>query len=61
VFAQIVAQRLKDFLREFPANALTARGYRSVGCQPCTRPTASGENERAGRWTGFDKSIRKRL
>jgi phosphoadenosine phosphosulfate reductase len=37
-------------------NALTARGYRSIGCQPCTRPTANGENERAGRWTGFDKS-----
>ena len=39
-----------------PVNALTALGYRSIGCQPCTRPTADGENERAGRWTGFDKS-----
>jgi 3'-phosphoadenosine 5'-phosphosulfate sulfotransferase (PAPS reductase)/FAD synthetase len=52
---------LKDFLRDFPVDALTARGYRSIGCQPWTRPTASGENERAGRWTSFDKSIRKRL
>ncbi|MFM8831899.1 MAG: hypothetical protein ACKOHM_12955 [Spartobacteria bacterium] len=56
VFGQIVAQQLKDFLRDFPVNALIARSYRSIGCQPCTRPTANGENERAGRWSGFDKS-----
>jgi phosphoadenosine phosphosulfate reductase len=39
-----------------PVNALAAQGYRSIGCQPCTRPVAEGESERAGRWTGFDKS-----
>jgi phosphoadenosine phosphosulfate reductase len=39
-----------------PYNALQDRGYRSIGCWPCTNPTASGENERAGRWTGFDKA-----
>jgi phosphoadenosine phosphosulfate reductase len=39
-----------------PSNPLHDRGYRSIGCWPCTRPTAEGENERAGRWTGFDKS-----
>jgi phosphoadenosine phosphosulfate reductase len=39
-----------------PYNALHDRGYRSIGCWPCTRATAQGENERAGRWTGFDKS-----
>ena len=39
-----------------PYNALHDRGYRSIGCWPCTNPTASGENERAGRWTGFDKA-----
>ena len=42
--------------RNIPYNALHDRGYRSIGCWPCTRPTDSGENERAGRWTGFDKS-----
>jgi phosphoadenosine phosphosulfate reductase len=47
---------LEDFLRDFPVDALTARGYRSVGCQPYNRPPAKGENERAGRWSGFDKS-----
>jgi phosphoadenosine phosphosulfate reductase len=39
-----------------PYNPLHDRGYRSVGCWPCTRPTDAGENERAGRWTGFDKA-----
>lgn len=49
---------VQAFLREhdIPTNALASRGYRSIGCQPCTRPTSEGANERAGRWTGFDKS-----
>lgn len=49
---------VQKYLKEhnIPANALTARGYRSIGCMPCTRPTAEGDSERAGRWTGFDKS-----
>lgn len=41
---------------QIPSNALTSRGYRSIGCMPCTRPTSEGDSERAGRWTGFDKS-----
>jgi len=39
-----------------PYNPLHDRGYRSIGCRPCTRATGGDENERAGRWTGFDKS-----
>lgn len=39
-----------------PYNALHDRGYRSIGCFPCTRATGDKENERAGRWTGFDKA-----
>jgi phosphoadenosine phosphosulfate reductase len=38
-----------------PYNPLHDQGYRSIGCWPCTRKTANGENERAGRWTGFNK------
>ena len=47
-----------DYIREhrIPYNPLTDRGYRSIGCVPCTRPTANGEDERAGRWTGFEKA-----
>jgi len=33
-----------------PFNALYEQGYRSIGCAPCTRPTVSGEDVRAGRW-----------
>ena len=43
-------------LHQIPYNPLHDRGYRSIGCAPCTRATADGENERAGRWTGFDKA-----
>lgn len=46
-----------DYLREhkIPYNPLHDLGYGSIGCQPCTRCTANGEHERAGRWTGFNK------
>ena len=33
-----------------PVNPLHARGYPSIGCAPCTRAVAPGEDERAGRW-----------
>lgn len=34
-----------------PRHPLEAKGYLSVGCEPCTRPVADGENLRAGRWS----------
>ena len=40
---------------KIPYNPLHDRGYRSIGCWPCTRQTTNGESERAGRWTGFNK------
>ncbi len=36
--------------RDVPVNALHARGYPSIGCAPCTRAIAPGEDIRAGRW-----------
>lgn len=36
--------------RDVPYNGLYDRGYRSIGCAPCTRPVGPGEDERAGRW-----------
>ncbi|MBD9622282.1 phosphoadenylyl-sulfate reductase [Ensifer sp. ENS06] len=33
-----------------PVNPLHARGYPSIGCEPCTRAIKPGEPERAGRW-----------
>ena len=40
---------------KIPYNPLHDQGYRSIGCWPCTRKISNGENERAGRWTGFNK------
>lgn len=36
--------------RDVPVNALHAKGYPSIGCAPCTRAVAPGEDIRAGRW-----------
>jgi phosphoadenosine phosphosulfate reductase len=33
-----------------PISRLYGRGYRSIGCAPCTRAVAPGEHARAGRW-----------
>lgn len=41
---------------DIPVNALIRQGYASVGCWPCTRRTAPGEDPRAGRWPLFDKT-----
>jgi phosphoadenosine phosphosulfate reductase len=35
---------------DVPVNALHARGYPSVGCAPCTRAIAPGDDPRSGRW-----------
>ncbi len=35
---------------EVPYNPLSDQGFLSIGCQPCTRAVAEGEDERAGRW-----------
>ena len=35
---------------DVPCHPLYQRGYRSIGCAPCTRPVGPGESQRAGRW-----------
>ncbi len=37
-------------------NPLLSDGYGSIGCGPCTRRILPGEDARAGRWSGFDKT-----
>jgi phosphoadenosine phosphosulfate reductase len=49
-----VASYLAD--HDLPVHPLILRGYRSIGCAPTTRPVAEGEDARAGRWSGLDKS-----
>lgn len=35
---------------QVPFNPLHTHGYRSIGCEPCTRPTLAHQQERVGRW-----------
>ncbi len=41
---------------DVPYNPMHDRGYPSIGCWPCTRPVAEGDDERAGRWAGQAKT-----
>ena len=58
VLADWSLDQVWTYLREhkLPYNLLHDQGYRSIGCWPCTRLTGAGEDERAGRWTGFNKT-----
>ncbi|GEJ58951.1 phosphoadenylyl-sulfate reductase [Anaeromyxobacter diazotrophicus] len=42
--------------RSVPTNPLHEQGYLSIGCAPCTSPVAPGEDPRAGRWRGREKT-----
>ncbi len=37
-------------------NPLVDEGYPSIGCAPCTRKPAAGEDPRSGRWAGRNKT-----
>lgn len=45
-------------IHDVPFNALHARGFVSIGCEPCTRPTTPNQHERAGRWW-WEEATRK--
>lgn len=44
--------KTEDFIREknIPYNILHDKGFKSIGCEPCTRAVAPGEDFRSGRW-----------
>ena len=46
------SERVWDYVRkhDLPYNTLHDEGYESIGCAPCTRAVAPGEDERSGRW-----------
>ncbi|WP_104166731.1 phosphoadenylyl-sulfate reductase [Cryobacterium sp. N22] len=39
-----------------PVNPLMAQGYPSIGCAPCTKPVAEGDDPRSGRWASLAKT-----
>ncbi|KAJ1964881.1 3'-phosphoadenylsulfate reductase [Dipsacomyces acuminosporus] len=51
-------QQVWTYLRasEVPYNALLDQGYKSIGDYHSTRPVKEGEDERAGRWAGTEKT-----
>jgi len=50
--SELEAYTLKHHL---PRHPLVEDGYPSIGCMPCTRRVAAGEDYRAGRWSDEDK------
>ena len=50
--------RLNAYFDEhkLPLHPLEAQGYPSIGCAPCTSQVQAGEDPRAGRWRGWDKT-----
>lgn len=51
-------EQVWDYIRShsIPYNPLHDQDYPSIGCTYCTRPVRAGEDLRAGRWSGFQKT-----
>lgn len=51
-------QQIDDYIDDngILVNPLHSDGYPSIGCEPCTRRVAPGEDPRSGRWAGLGKS-----
>ncbi|MBV8993062.1 MAG: phosphoadenylyl-sulfate reductase [Pseudonocardiales bacterium] len=49
---------VEDYIAEHAIliNPLRSAGYPSIGCAPCTRAVAAGDDPRAGRWAGSAKT-----
>ena len=47
-----VVKKMWDYIKKkgVPYNVLHDKGFPSIGCQPCTRAVAPGQDVRAGRW-----------
>lgn len=52
------AAQLVDYMEahKLPKHPLVSHGFSSIGCTPCTTKTKPGEDLRAGRWRGQEKS-----
>jgi phosphoadenosine phosphosulfate reductase len=51
-------KRVWNYIKDHhvPYNALHDQGYPSIGCMPCTTKPGEGEDARAGRWAGTDRT-----
>jgi phosphoadenosine phosphosulfate reductase len=57
-FANVSREEIEAIYRfaKLPSHPLTASGYLSVGCMPCSSRTSPDEDARAGRWRGRAKT-----
>jgi phosphoadenosine phosphosulfate reductase len=57
-FANVSREQVEAIFKEsnLPPHPLTASGFLSVGCMPCTSRTSPDEDARAGRWRGRPKT-----
>jgi len=57
-FANVSREQIEEIFKsaDLPPHPLSASGYLSVGCMPCTSRTSPDEDERAGRWRGRPKT-----
>lgn len=53
-----ILDEVKAYIKQYniPYNSLHDKGFPSIGCMPCTRAVAEGEDFRAGRWWWEDQS-----
>lgn len=51
------AEDMDAYIKQYclPVHPLEHKGYKSIGCEPCTRP-ANDANERISRWMGMKKT-----
>ena len=56
--ANWTAEQVDDYIAEHDVivNPLVRQGYPSIGCMPCTKPVAPGDDPRSGRWAGKEKT-----
>lgn len=56
--AHFTPEDIREYIdnNNLPRHPLVAKGFTSLGCAPCTTRVRPGEDPRAGRWRGQDKS-----
>ncbi len=56
--AHWASEDVRDYMinNRLPRHPLVGRGFPSIGCAPCTSPVKPGEDPRAGRWRGAEKT-----
>jgi len=59
--ANWTSKQVWDYIREnnVPYNELHEKGFISIGCEPCTRPTGPSQHEREGRWWWEEATLKE--